>query len=159
VEWVYSPGGVFPVRRGHYDDDAFITAEAILDRQGAIVMYCEGGRSRSGRVSDRARPGIGRLAMQTGTPVVPIAIYGSQRVRNWKKLQFPKVLVQYGEPLVFPQVANPSREQQQAAADEILGAIKALYADLEQHGEKQVRRRVRAARRGGAPASAAGARS
>ena len=70
---------------------------------------------------------------------MPIAIYGSQRVRNWKKLQFPKVLVQYGEPLAFPRVENPSREQQQAAADEILGAIKALYADLEQLGEKQVR--------------------
>lgn len=155
MEWVYSPGGVFPVRRGHYDEDAFVTAHSILERDGAIVMYCEGGRSRSGKVSDRARPGIGRLALQSGSPVVPIAIYGSQRVRNWKKLQFPKVLVQYGEPLHFPQVANPSREQQQAASDEILGAIKQLYADLEQHGEKQVRRRVRAARRGAArPAGA-----
>ncbi|HMJ02302.1 MAG TPA: lysophospholipid acyltransferase family protein [Conexibacter sp.] len=150
MEWVYSPGGVFPVRRGYYDEDAFITANSILEREGAIVMYCEGGRSRSGRVSDRARPGIGRLALQTGTPVVPIAIYGSQRVRNWKKLQFPKVLVQYGEPLHFPHVEKPSREQQQAASDEILGAIRTLYADLEQLGEKQVRRRVRAQRRSGA---------
>ncbi|HMJ02106.1 MAG TPA: hypothetical protein VK506_04140, partial [Conexibacter sp.] len=75
---------------------------------------------------------------------------------NWKKLQFPKVLVQYGEPLHFPQVADPSREQQQAVADEILGAIRQLYADLEQLGEKQVRRRVRASRRG--PATPAGAR-
>jgi 1-acyl-sn-glycerol-3-phosphate acyltransferase len=80
-------------------------------------------------------------------------------VRNWKKLQFPKVLVQYGEPLAFPAVENPTREQQQAVADEILGAIRALYADLEQHGEKQVRRRVRAARRGRGAASPAGARS
>ena len=158
MEWIYSPGGVFPVRRGHYDEDAFITANSILERDGAIVMYCEGGRSRSGKVSDRARPGIGRLALMSGTPVVPIAIYGSQRVRNWKKLQFPKVLVQYGEPLAFPQVADPSREQQQAASDEILGAIKQLYADLEQHGEKQVRRRVRAKRRS-ATATPAGARS
>jgi 1-acyl-sn-glycerol-3-phosphate acyltransferase len=158
MEWIYSPGGVFPVRRGHYDEDAFITANSILEREGAIVMYCEGGRSRSGNVSDRARPGIGRLALMSGTPVVPIAIYGSQRVRNWKKLQFPKVLVQYGEPLHFPLVAEPTREQQQAVADEVLGAIKTLYADLEQHGEKQVRRRVRAARRAGA-ATPAGARS
>ena len=157
MQWIYSPGGVFPVRRGYVDEDAFITAHAILERQGAIVMYCEGGRSRSGRVGDRARPGIGRLALESGTPVVPIAIYGSQRVRNWKKLQFPKVLVQYGEPLAFEQVARPTREQQQAASDEILGAIKALYGDLEQHGEKQVRRRVRAQRRAGGAATPAGA--
>jgi 1-acyl-sn-glycerol-3-phosphate acyltransferase len=157
MEWIYSPGGVFPVRRGHYDEDAFLTAQSILDREAAMVMYCEGGRSRTGKVSDRARPGIGRLALQSGAPVVPIAIYGSQRVRNWKKLQFPKVTVQYGEPLRFPQVADPSREQQQAVANEILGAIKQLYADLEQLGEKQVRRRVEAARDSGA--QPAGARS
>jgi 1-acyl-sn-glycerol-3-phosphate acyltransferase len=155
MEWIYSPGGVFPVRRGHVDEDAFITANTILAKDAPIVMYCEGGRSRSGRVSDRARPGIGRLALQSGAPVVPIAIYGSQRVRNWKKLQFPKVTIQYGEPLHFGQVAKPSREQQQAVSDEILGAIKQLYADLEQLGEKQVRKRVRAARRSAArPAGA-----
>jgi len=159
MEWVYSPGGVFPVRRGYHDEDAFITAHSILAREAAIVMYCEGGRSRTGRVGDKARAGIGRLALESGAPVVPIAIYGSQRVRNWKKLQFPKVLVQYGEPLHFAQVATPSRAQQQAVADEILGAIRALYADLEQHGEKQVRRRVRAARRHRGPASPAGAQS
>lgn len=149
MQWIFSRGGVFPVRRGHFDEEAFITAHSILDRGGTIVMYCEGGRSRTGRISDRARPGIGRLALQSGAPVVPIAVYGSERVRNWKRLQFPKVTVLYGEPLTFPLVADPTREQQQAVADEILAAIKALYADLEQHGEKEVRRRVRAQRRGG----------
>lgn len=158
MEWIYSRGGVFPVRRGHYDEDAFITANTILDRGGAVVMYCEGGRSRTGKVSERARPGIGRLALQSGAPVVPIAIYGSQRVRNWKRLQFPKVLVQYGEPMTFPVVAEPTREQQQEVANQILDAIRALYRDLEKHGEKKVRARVRAARRNG-QATPAGARS
>ena len=40
-------GGVFPVRRGYQDEEAFITANGILERGGAIVMYCEGGRSRT----------------------------------------------------------------------------------------------------------------
>jgi 1-acyl-sn-glycerol-3-phosphate acyltransferase len=146
MEWIYSPGGVFPVRRGHYDEEAFITANTILERGGAIVMYCEGGRSRTGKVGDRARPGIGRLALQSGAPVVPIAIYGSQRVRNWKRLQFPRVTIQYGEALHFPLVERPTREQQQEVADEILTAIKRLYSDLEQHGAKRVAQRVRAER-------------
>jgi 1-acyl-sn-glycerol-3-phosphate acyltransferase len=154
MQWIYSPGGVFPVRRGYADEDAFITANAILERGATIVMYCEGGRSRSGRVGDRARPGIGRLALQSGAPVVPIAIYGSQRVRNWKRLQFPKVTVRYGEPIQFPQVERPTREQQQAVADEVLAAIKALYADLEQHGVKRIARRVRSERRAAAAAAA-----
>ena len=89
------------MRRGHQDEEAFITAFKILERGGAVVMYCEGGRSRNGKLADQARPGIGRLALESGAPVVPVAILGSYQVRNWKRFQFPKVTVQYGEPLRF----------------------------------------------------------
>src|SRR3954466_5955534 len=114
MQFIYHNGGVFQVRRGHRDDEAFITAELILERGGTIAMYCEGGRSRTGQLSEKAKPGIGRLALETGSPVVPVAIYGSSKVRNWKKLQFPKVTVMYGTPFRFEQVEDPTREQQQA---------------------------------------------
>ena len=64
-------------------------------------MYCEGGRSRTGKMAESAKAGIGRVALQSGAVVVPAAISGSQQVRNWKRLQFPKVDVLYGEPLRF----------------------------------------------------------
>ena len=115
-------------------------------------MYCEGGRSRTGRVGDRARPGIGRIALQSGAPVVPIAIHGSVRVRNWKKLQFPKVTVLYGEPIRWERVERPTREQQQQVADAILTEIKALYAQLDELGAKGIAARVRAERRAAAHA-------
>lgn len=148
-EWIFSPGGVFPVRRGAFDEDAFETTYSILERRGTLVMYCEGGRSRDGKVSDRARPGIGRIALQSGAPVVPTAIYGSVRVRNWKRLHFPKVTVLYGEPIRWEQVERPTREQQQEVADAILTEIKALYDQLEQLGPKGVAERVREERRAG----------
>jgi 1-acyl-sn-glycerol-3-phosphate acyltransferase len=147
MQFIYTHGGVFPVRRGARDDDTFITAKSILAREGAITMYCEGGRSRTGKVAEEAKRGIGRLALETGVPVVPIAIYGSSRVRNWKRLQFPKITVQYGDPIRWEQVADPTREQQQAVADEILIEIRALYAGLEEHGRKGILRRVREERR------------
>ncbi len=143
MQFVYTHGGVFPVRRGYHDEDAVITAHSILARGGSMAMYCEGGRSRTGALGERARPGIGRLALETGAPVVPVAIYGSSRVRNWKKLQFPKVTVQYGDAFTFAPVANPTREQQQAAADEIFSEIKTLYAGLERLGRKGIRHRLR----------------
>ncbi|HEU4656933.1 MAG TPA: lysophospholipid acyltransferase family protein [Capillimicrobium sp.] len=143
MQWVYTHGGVFPVRRGQRDEEAFITAKGILARDGVVTMYPEAGRSRSGKLADRVKPGIGRLVLESGAPVVPVAIHGSQRVRNWKRLQFPKVTVQYGEPLTFPQEANPSRERQQEVADAIFEQIKALYAGLEQHGRKSIAQRVR----------------
>ncbi|MCL2769560.1 MAG: 1-acyl-sn-glycerol-3-phosphate acyltransferase [Solirubrobacterales bacterium] len=152
MQWIYSPGGVFPVRRGARDEETFVTAETILGRGGAVAMYCEGGRSRSGRVGHEAKRGIGRLALTTGAPVLPIAIYGSSRIRNWKRLQFPRVTVLYGEPLRWAKVAAPTREQQQAVADAILAEIRTLYDDLHQHGRRGVARRLRGARgRQGAP--------
>ena len=147
LQFVYNHGGVFPVRRGHRDEEAFITAETILGRGGCVAMYCEGGRSRTGELSDRAKPGIGRLALETGAAVVPVAIHGSSTVRNWKRLQFPKVTTQYGPPLQFERVENPTREQSQAAADQIFDEIKALYANLDEVGRRGMVARVRELRR------------
>ncbi len=147
MQFVYTHGGVFPVRRGARDEDVFITAETILKRGGAITMYCEGGRSRTGKLATEAKRGIGRLALESGAPVVPIAIHGSSKIRNWKRLQLPKVTVQYGEAMRWEPVADPTREQQQAVADEILTQIRGLYAGLEEHGRKGVLARVRAERR------------
>lgn len=147
MQFVYDHGGVFPVRRGHQDEEAFVTAELILERGGTVAMYCEGGRSRTGQLSEKAKPGIGRLALESGAPIVPVAIYGSSKVRNWKRLQFPKVTVMYGEPFRFEKAEAPSREQSQAAADEIFGEIKALYAELERVGRKEAVKRWRLERR------------
>jgi 1-acyl-sn-glycerol-3-phosphate acyltransferase len=147
LQWIYTHGGVFPVRRGARDEEAFITAHSVLSRGGCITMYCEGGRSRTGKLSESAKPGIGRLALESGATIVPTAIHGSSKVRNWKRLQFPKVTVQYGEPLRFEQVDDPTRDQQQAVADAIFDEIKALYAGLDAHGRAGVMARVRARRR------------
>jgi 1-acyl-sn-glycerol-3-phosphate acyltransferase len=137
MQWIYSPGGVFPVRRGFADEDAFVSANTILGRGGPIVMYCEGGRSRSGQLSEKPKRGIGRLALESGAPVVPVAIHGSSKVRNWKRLQFPKVHVQYGDAIRFDRVEDPTREQQQAAADEIFTRIRALYDALDERLKAQ----------------------
>ena len=115
-------------------------------------MYIEGTRSRSGRLEGEPKPGVGRLALETGAQVVPTALPGTAKVRNWKKLQFPKVTVQYGDPIRFERLAEPTREQAKATANEIFDAIKVLYHGLEAHGRrgavKQVRQERRLARAG-----------
>jgi 1-acyl-sn-glycerol-3-phosphate acyltransferase len=147
MQWIYTHGGVFPVRRGHRDEEAFVTAHSILDRGGCLAMYCEGGRSRDGRLADEAKPGIGRLALETGATVVPVAIHGSAKVRNWRKLEFPKVTVQFGDAFRYEKILEPTRERAQATADEILDAIKVLYHGLEAHGRRGAIARVREERR------------
>jgi 1-acyl-sn-glycerol-3-phosphate acyltransferase len=131
LTWIFSHGGVFPVRRGLADEETFVTCFKILERGGAIVMYCEGGRSRTGKLGDKARPGIGRLALESGVPVVPVAILGSAQTRNWKRLSFPQVTVRYDEPFQFDVVEHSTREQQQQVADYILERIRTLHTQLE----------------------------
>jgi len=152
MQWVYSHGGVFPVRRGHRDDEAFITAKSVLERGGCVAMYCEGGRSRTGKLAEQPKRGIGRLALETGATIVPVAIHGSSHVRNWKKLQFPKVTIQYGDPLRWERITAPTRDQQQAVANDVFAQIRGLYAGLDTLGRKGVVRRVRELRRAAAGA-------
>jgi 1-acyl-sn-glycerol-3-phosphate acyltransferase len=147
MQFIYTHGGVFPVRRGHRDDETFVTALKVLDDGACIAMYCEGGRSRTGRIGDTARPGIGRLALESGATIVPIAVHGSARVRNWRRLQFPTVTVQYGEPLRYERIAEPTRNQQRAVADAILEEIRTLYDGLEAVGRPAALARARAERR------------
>ncbi len=127
MQFIYTHGGVFPVRRGVADMEAFTTALAVLGRGDTMAMYAEGGRSRTGELAKKPRRGIGRLALLSGAPVVPVAIVGSSHVRNWKRLQFPKVKVFYGEPFAYERVEAPTRDQEQAAADAIFAEVRALY--------------------------------
>ena len=147
MQFIYTHGGVFPVRRGARDEETFITAETILARGGAITMYCEGGRSRTGKLAEQAKPGIGRLALETGAPVVPIAIHGSSRVRNWKRLQFPKVTVQYGEPMRWEASRTPRASSSRRSPTRSSRRSARLYGGLEQHGRQGILRRVREQRR------------
>jgi 1-acyl-sn-glycerol-3-phosphate acyltransferase len=144
LDYIYRVGGVFPVRRGHHDQEAFITAHSILDRGGCVLIYAEGGRSRTGGLGE-PRPGVGRLALESGVPVVPVAIHGSKGVRSWKRLRFPKITVQYAEPIRFARVADPTKEQQLEVAREIFDVVKGMYERLDAQGRSGVIKSLRSA--------------
>ena len=142
LTYVYTHGGVFPVRRGHHDEEAFKTAFEILEKDGMLLVYAEGGRSRSGQLG-KVKPGIGRIALESGVPVVPVAVHGSASVRRWKRLRFPKVTVQFGEPLTFPIEKAPSRERQLEASTEVFDQVRGMYAGLAERGRREVIRELR----------------
>jgi 1-acyl-sn-glycerol-3-phosphate acyltransferase len=129
LTYVYKHGGVIPIRRGHHDEEAFKTAFTVLGQEGMLLIYAEGGRSRSGELGEPKR-GVGRLALESGAPVVPVAIFGSATVRRWKRLRFPSITVQYGEPLIFPKEEGPSRERQLEVATEVFGRVREMYEGL-----------------------------
>jgi 1-acyl-sn-glycerol-3-phosphate acyltransferase len=129
LTYIYKHGGVFPVRRGHHDERAIQTALTILSQGEMLLVYCEGGRSRSGKLGE-VKPGIGRIALESEVTVVPVAIQGSETVRRWKRFRFPRVTVQFGEPLSFPSEDAPSRERQLEVAEQIFAPVREMYTEL-----------------------------
>jgi len=140
LTYVYKHGGVFPVRRGHHDEEAIKTAHELLRQDEMLLVYAEGGRSRSQELGE-PKPGIGRIALESGAPIVPVAIYGSARVRGWKRLRFPKVTVQFGKPISFPTEPTPSRQRQLEVATEIFAEVREMYEGLATRSERRAERR------------------
>lgn len=140
LTYVYKHGGVIPIRRGYHDEEAFKTAFTVLDQGGMLLIYAEGGRSRSGELGEPKR-GVGRLALESGAPVVPVAIHGSAKVRRWKRLRFPKITVQFGEPLSFPVEESPSAERQLEVAREVFGQVREMYEGIARSSARRASRR------------------
>ena len=105
--WLLNRLGAFPIRRGESDEESMATARGVLERGGALVIFPEGTRHRKGPLA-RPKRGVGRLALETGAPVVPVAILGSERARRGWKIRPVWVRVRCGRPLTFPRVENPS---------------------------------------------------
>jgi glycerol-3-phosphate dehydrogenase (NAD(P)+) len=105
--WILSRLGAFPIRRGESDEEAMETARQIVERGGTVCIFPEGTRIRRGTLAQPKR-GVGRLALQTGAPVVPAAIVGSEHVRRGWRIRPRKVRVRLGKALTFPRVEEPS---------------------------------------------------
>jgi glycerol-3-phosphate dehydrogenase (NAD(P)+) len=105
--WLLNGLGAFPIRRGEHDEESMATARGVLERGGVLVIFPEGTRIRKGPLG-RPKRGVGRLALETGAPVVPVAILGSDRARRGWKIRPVWVRIRAGRPLRFPRVENPS---------------------------------------------------
>lgn len=105
--WVLSRLGAFPIRRGQSDETAMETAALIVERGGTVVIFPEGTRIRKGALG-RPRRGVGRLALETGAPVLPVAVSGSEAVRRGWRIRPRKVKLRGGRPMTFPRTERPS---------------------------------------------------
>jgi glycerol-3-phosphate dehydrogenase (NAD(P)+) len=108
VAWFLVQLGAFPVDRGAGDGEMITTARMILDRGDILLMFPEGTRTRPGSLGEPRR-GVGRLALETGAPVVPIAVIGTEAVRRGWRIRPHKVRIRAGRPLQFPKVEQPSK--------------------------------------------------
>ncbi len=115
--------GFFPVRRGAGDRVAMHIGEEVLRRGDSLGVFPEGTRVYEGRLA-RPRQGAARLALVTGVPVVPVAIYGNR----WSESLF-KVTVAFGRPHDFRgQLATPDNVRR--ATTEVWSDVQELWDAL-----------------------------
>ena len=116
--WALSRLGAFPIRRGQSDETAMETARQIVDRGGTVIIFPEGTRIRTGSLG-RPKRGVGRLALETGAAVLPVAVFGSDEVRRGWRIRPRKVKLRAGRPLTFPRTERPSAALAATVTDRI----------------------------------------
>jgi len=127
-----------PIQRGAQARAGLRGAEEVLSSGGAVLIFPEGTRNKSGELMP-PRAGVGRLSAATRTPVAPACITGSNQIRRSMLRQVP-IWITFGSPVMPPQSSHPEREEVRAFARKIMDMIAALRAEQEtRHGSDRRR--------------------
>lgn len=120
LTWLVRFLGSFPVKRGEGDRQALRVAEEQLKKGNILGIFPEGTRSRTTSLA-KAHAGMGLIALRSGVPIVPIAIWGSE---NALKKLGTRITISYGEPLLLtPKGKKMTREDIDEATDKVMRKI------------------------------------
>jgi 1-acyl-sn-glycerol-3-phosphate acyltransferase len=139
TRWFYTVAGQVPIDRADADaaQAALNTAERLLGQGKLLGMYPEGTRSPDGRLY-KGKTGLARLALETGVPVIPVAMIGTNVVNppGSKMWRFGRVTVRFGEPMDFSRFEGlaGNRFIERAVTDEVIYELMGLsgqeYVDI-----------------------------
>jgi 1-acyl-sn-glycerol-3-phosphate acyltransferase len=139
IAWFYTVVGQVPIDRTNADaaQDALDTAVRILGEGKLLGMYPEGTRSPDGRLY-KGKTGLARLALQTGVPVIPVAMIGTDKVNppGKKGLRPGRVTVRIGKPMDFSRFEGMAGNRfiERAVIDEVVYELMQLsgqeYVDI-----------------------------
>ena len=137
--WFFTAVGQVPIDRSSADaaQAALDTAQRVLGEGKLLGMYPEGTRSPDGRLY-KGKTGLARLALETGVPVIPVAMIGTNKVNppGTSMLRFGKVTVRFGKPMDFSRFDGlaGNRFIERAVIDEVIYELMGLsdqeYVDI-----------------------------
>ena len=135
----FSGAGQVPIDRssGSAAEGALMSAKKVLAAGELFGIYPEGTRSHDGKLY-RGKTGVARLALETGVPVIPVAVVGTDVVAPpGKKFgSFTRPLVRFGKPLDFSRYEGLENDRYilRSITDEIMYELMQLsgqeYVDL-----------------------------
>ena len=123
--------GALPVRRFEADIGALRKASDVLREGQVLMMFPEGTRSKDARLGT-AHPGTALIALRTGSPILPVAITGTETIRFSRlpfdviRLRRPRVRVVMGDPFFLPSVSRITADEVNRCTDVIMQRIAAL---------------------------------
>ena len=137
--WFFSSSGQIPIDRSGASAaaGALESGKRVLESGRLLCLYPEGTRSPDGRLY-KGKTGLARLALETGVPVVPVAMINTDRI-NPPGTVLPRptqITVRFGEPLDFSRYEGMAGNRfiERAVTDEIMYALMALsgqqYVDV-----------------------------
>ncbi|MEI7543234.1 MAG: lysophospholipid acyltransferase family protein [Mycobacteriaceae bacterium] len=137
--WFFTAAGQVPIDRADSDaaEAALNTAKRLLGEGKLLGMYPEGTRSPDGRLY-KGKSGLARLALESGVPVIPVAMIGTDVVnppgsRMWR---FGRVTVKFCKPMDFSRFDGlaGNRFIERAVIDEVIYELMNLsgqeYVDI-----------------------------
>jgi len=125
--WILRLIGQFPVQRGGIDREALRRSSAVLARGGVLGLFPEGTRGDGSFAS--VHPGLAYIVLRERCPVLPVAIFGTERVRRrfgWLPFASP-VRIVIGPPIDLPASAA-DRSGRRAATEAFRRRLQAFAA-------------------------------
>lgn len=123
IGWLVRFLGAFPVKRGEADRKALRAADEQLKEGNIFIIFPEGTRSRTHTLA-QGHSGLGMIALRSGVPVVPVAVWGTEKIFKTFK---PRVTVHYGEPMILkPEGQKVTREDVDAVTAQVMRKIAAM---------------------------------
>ncbi len=121
LPWLLASVEAIPVERGKSDAAAIASATAALEADEVVGLFPEGGVMRAGPWLR----GAARMALATGTPLLPVRLLETRKALGKTSFGFPRVAVLVGEPIVVERTtATP--ELARALTDRLQSAVMAL---------------------------------
>ena len=135
--WTLAAGG-FPIARGESDKDAFIITKELLKRNRNVVVFPQQTTYPTIDV-ESGKTGAVRLAIETGRPIVPMAIKGSHNAMKtgiWNLLIPPKgfpIEINIGEPMYYQKYQGQelTHDEYKNLTQELMQKIKDLQDGVE----------------------------